>query len=405
MFTKVNKMEKLHEKFIQKIQNIDTDFTRSILHEINWDARLIGIKGARGIGKTTLLLQHIKIQLAQKLQQTLYVSLDAIWFTNNSLTDLADAFVKQGGEYLFLDEVHKYPNWSQEIKNIYDDYPKLHIVFTGSSLLEILNARADLSRRAVIYSMQGFSLREYISLESGITLPSYTLDEIVENHFEISQKITAIVKPFMYFQKYLQTGYYPFYREQEDLYQQRLGEVINMILEVELPLLRQIDIAYVHRIKQLLVLLTESVPFTPNVTKISARIGINRATMLSYLHYLDESELTIHVNNETGGLNKLQKPTKLYLNNTNLMYLLQHVEINIGTYRETFFANQLKYRNKISIPSQGDFLVNQKYTFEIGGKDKTKKQLEGIEHGFIAADNIEVGFGNKIPLWLFGFLY
>ena len=405
MLIKVNKMEKLHEKFIQKIQNIDTDFTRSILHEINWDARLIGIKGARGIGKTTLLLQHIKIQLAQKLQQTLYVSLDAIWFTNNSLTDLADAFVKQGGEYLFLDEVHKYPNWSQEIKNIYDDYPKLHIVFTGSSLLEILNARADLSRRAVIYSMQGFSLREYISLESGIALPSYTLDEIVENHFEISQKITAIVKPFMYFQKYLQTGYYPFYREQEDLYQQRLGEVINMILEVELPLLRQIDIAYVHRIKQLLVLLTESVPFTPNVTKISARIGINRATMLSYLHYLDESELTIHVNNETGGLNKLQKPTKLYLNNTNLMYLLQHVEINIGTYRETFFANQLKYRNKISIPSQGDFLVNQKYTFEIGGKDKTKKQLEGIEHGFIAADNIEVGFGNKIPLWLFGFLY
>lgn len=405
MFVKANKMEKLHEKFIQKIQNIDTDFTRSILHEINWDARLIGIKGARGIGKTTLLLQHIKIQLAQKLQQTLYVSLDAIWFTNNSLTDLADAFVKQGGEYLFLDEVHKYPNWSQEIKNIYDDYPKLHIVFTGSSLLEILNARADLSRRAVIYSMQGFSLREYISLESGIALPSYTLDEIVENHFEIAQKITAIVKPFMYFQKYLQTGYYPFYREQEDLYQQRLGEVINMILEVELPLLRQIDIAYVHRIKQLLVLLTESVPFTPNVTKISARIGINRATMLSYLHYLDESELTTHVNNETGGLNKLQKPTKLYLNNTNLMYLLQHVEINIGTYRETFFANQLKYRNKISIPSQGDFLVNQKYTFEIGGKDKTKKQLEGIEHGFIAADTIEVGFGNKIPLWLFGFLY
>ena len=398
-------MEKLHEKFIQKIQNIATDFTRSILHEINWDARLIGIKGARGIGKTTLLLQHIKIHLSQKLQQTLYVSLDAIWFTNNSLTDLADAFVKQGGEYLFLDEVHKYPNWSQEIKNIYDDYPKLHIVFTGSSLLEILNARADLSRRAIIYSMQGFSLREYISLESVIELRSYTLDEIVENHFEIAQKITTIVKPFIYFQKYLQTGYYPFYREQEDLYQQRLGEVINMILEVELPLLRQIDIAYVHRIKQLLVLLTESVPFTPNVTKISARIGINRATMLSYLHYLDEAELTIHVNNETGGLNKLQKPTKLYLNNTNLMYLLQHFEINIGTYRETFFANQLKYRNKISIPTQGDFLVNQKYTFEIGGKDKTKKQLEGIAHGFIAADNIEVGLGNKIPLWLFGFLY
>jgi len=398
-------MEKLHEKFIQKIQNIATDFTRSILHEINWDARLIGIKGARGIGKTTLLLQHIKIHLSQKLQQTLYESLDAIWFTNNSLTDLADAFVKQGGEYLFLDEVHKYPNWSQEIKNIYDDYPKLHIIFTGSSLLEILNARADLSRRAIIYSMQGFSLREYISLESGIELRSYTLDEIVENHFEIAQKITTIVKPFIYFQKYLQTGYYPFYREQEDLYQQRLGEVINMILEVELPLLRQIDIAYVHRIKQLLVLLTESVPFTPNVTKISARIGINRATMLSYLHYLDEAELTIHVNNETGGLNKLQKPTKLYLNNTNLMYLLQHFEINIGTYRETFFANQLKYRNKISIPTQGDFLVNQKYTFEIGGKDKTKKQLEGIAHGFIAADNIEVGLGKKIPLWLFGFLY
>lgn len=398
-------MEKLFEKYIQKLQFVSTDFTRSLLDEINWNARLIGIKGARGIGKTTLLLQFIKLHHADAIEKTLYISLDSIWFANNTLVDLAENFVKQGGKHLFIDEVHKYPNWSQEIKNIYDDYPSLQIVFTGSSLLEILNARADLSRRAVIYKMQGLSFREYIAIETGVKLPVLSLDDILNNHVGLSQTIIKEIKPFMYFNSYLQIGYYPFYKEEKDLYNQRLSEVINMILEIELPLLRQIEIAYVQKIKQLLVVLTESVPFTPNVTKISSKIGINRITLLSYLHFLEEAELTIHLNNESGGLSKLQKPTKLYLNNTNLMYVLHNKQVNNGTLRETFFANQLKYKHEISLPTQGDFLINNNYTIEIGGKDKTNKQLEGIDKGYIAADDIEIGFGNKIPLWLFGFLY
>lgn len=398
-------MEKLFEKYIQKLQIVSTVFTRSILNDINWNARLIGIKGARGIGKTTLLLQYIKINHSHELEKTLYVSIDSIWFSNNSLVDLVDEFIKKGGLYLFIDEVHKYPNWSQEIKNIYDDYPQLKIVFTGSSLLEILNARADLSRRAVIYSMQGLSFREYIAIETGIHLSILKLEDILKNHLTYSQEILKQIKPFIHFDRYLQMGYYPFYKEEKELFSQRLNEVVNMILEIELPLLRNLEIAYIHRIKQLLVILIESVPFTPNITKISSKIGINRATLLSYLHYLEEAELTIHLNNETGGLSKLQKPTKLYLNNTNLMYILKNDKINVGTLREIFIANQLKYKHKISLPSKGDFLIDNTYTIEIGGKEKTFKQIEDLENSYVAADDIEIGFGNKIPLWLFGFLY
>ena len=398
-------MEKLFEKFIQKLQLVSTHFTRSIIHEINWQTRLIGIKGARGIGKTTLLLQYIKLNHSNELEKTLYISLDSIWFSNNSLVDLVESFIKKGGKYLFLDEVHKYPNWSQEIKNIYDDYTDLQIVFTGSSLLEILNARADLSRRAIIYTMQGLSFREYIAIEKGINLPVINLDEILNNHINISQQILKEIKPFVHFDSYLKMGYYPFYKEEKELFNQRLNEVVNMILEIELPLLRNLEIAYIHRIKQLLVILTESVPFTPNITKISSKIGINRATLLTYLHYLEEAELTIHLNNESGGLSKLQKPTKLYLNNTNLMFILQNDSVNIGTLREIFFANQLKYKHTLSLPQFGDFLIDNKYIIEIGGKDKSFKQIEGIENAYVAADDIEFGFGNKIPLWLFGFLY
>ncbi len=398
-------MEKLFEKFIQKLQLVSTHFTRSIIHEINWKTRLIGIKGARGIGKTTLLLQYIKLNHSNELEKTLYISLDSIWFSNNSLVDLVESFIKKGGKYLFLDEVHKYPNWSQEIKNIYDDYTDLQIVFTGSSLLEILNARADLSRRAIIYTMQGLSFREYIAIEHGIHLPVINLDEILNNHINISQQILKEIKPFVHFDSYLKMGYYPFYKEEKELFNQRLNEVVNMILEIELPLLRNLEIAYIHRIKQLLVILTESVPFTPNITKISSKIGINRATLLTYLHYLEEAELTIHLNNESGGLSKLQKPTKLYLNNTNLMYILQNDSVNSGTLREIFFANQLKYKHTLSLPKFGDFLIDNKYIIEIGGKDKSFKQIEGIENAYVASDDIEFGFGNKIPLWLFGFLY
>ena len=221
-------MEKLFEKYIQKIQNVSTHFTRSLIHEINWKSRLIGIKGARGIGKTTLLLQYIKLHHSNELEKTLYISLDSIWFSNNSLVDLVESFVKKGGKYLFLDEVHKYPNWSQEIKNMYDDYTDLQIVFTGSSLLEILNARADLSRRAIVYTMQGLSFREYIAIEKGVHLPIVNLEEILTNHVKLSQNILKEIKPFAHFDAYLKMGYYPFYREEKELFNQRKIKLIKI---------------------------------------------------------------------------------------------------------------------------------------------------------------------------------
>lgn len=398
-------MDILFEKFQQKLRFVPMNFVRSILQDIQWDARLIGIKGARGIGKTTLMLQYIRLHLMDEIDKVLYVSLDAIWFNANSLSDLVADFVKRGGKFLFLDEVHKYPAWAQELKNIYDDYPQLKVVFTGSSNLEILNARADLSRRAVVYTMQGFSFREFLSVETGKQLPIFSLEEILENHLQLSHQIINEVKPFEHFDNYLNYGYYPFYQEQKDLFDMRLSEVVNMILEIELPALRGVEMAYVHKIKQLLMIIASSVPFIPNVSKISEKIQINRTTLLNYLIYLDEIGLTRNLYKDSNGISQLQKPNKIYLENTNLNYNLAKENANTGNNRETFFANQIAYKNILEYTEPADFLVNDKYVFEIGGKTKGKFQIDQIENAFIIADNIEFGYQNKIPLWLFGFLY
>jgi predicted AAA+ superfamily ATPase len=380
-------------------------FIRSMMDKVNWNARLIGIKGARGIGKTTLLFQYIQLNLANELEHTLYASLDSFWFTTNSLSDLIATFEKRGGKYLFLDEVHKYPNWAQELKNAYDEYPQLKIVFTGSSALEIRNARADLSRRAVVYEMQGFSFREYLCVETGRSFDSYSLQELLTNHMRIAQQITTHIKPLQYFDSYLKFGYYPFYREQPELYDHKLSEVIHMILEIELPQLRGIENAYIIKLKQLLVAIATSVPFIPNVSKLSEKIQINRTTLLAYLHYLDEIRLTNNLFRETKGISKLQKPLKIYLENTNLIYNLAPKNANEGNLRETFFRNQVGFVNSIQYTEKGDFLIDEMYTVEIGGKSKTHKQLKEISNSFVVADAIEIGYQNKIPLWLFGFLY
>lgn len=398
-------MDDLFEKYQKKIQNTSTLFVRSFIDDVNWDARLIGIKGARGVGKTTLLLQYMKLHLNNELEKSLYVSLDSVAFINRNLVDLADQFVKKGGRYLFLDEVHKYANWAQELKNIYDDYPELKVVFTGSSLLEILNARADLSRRALIYTMQGLSFREYLSLETGKPFKRLSLEQLLEQHVAAAQLINMEIKPFQYFEKYLQQGYYPFYREQPENYAQRLEEIINMMLEIELPLLRGVDLGYIHKVKQLLAIISESVPFIPNVSNLSVKMGINRATLMNYLHYLAEIGLTINLYKDAKGNSKLQKPSKIYLENTNLMYVLSPSKANTGNVRETFFANQLGYKHQLSYHEKADFFVDETYTFEIGGKDKSSKQIMNLENGYIVSDTIEYGYQNKIPLWLFGFLY
>lgn len=397
-------MKELQEKYIRKIDATPMNFTRSLMETIRWEARLIGIKGARGVGKTTLILQYIKKNIPID-ESSLYVSLDNIWFANNTISSLADQFVKQGGKFLFLDEVHKYANWSQELKNIYDDYPELKIVFTASSLLEILNARADLSRRAIVYTMQGLSYREYLNLKLGLHLPIYSLEEILNNHLKISREISTHLKLLQHFSGYLKQGYYPFYQEVPELYYQRIEEVINLIIEIELPLLRKVEVAYVTKLKQLLQIISESVPFVPNVTKLSERIGVNRNTFVSYLYFLEEAHITRNLYKDAKGITQLQKPNKIFLENTNLQYALSPHQANIGNIRETFFLNQLNVNHTLEYIEETDFLVDHHYLFEVGGKSKDQRQIRNKENSFLVVDDIEYGMGNTIPLWLFGFLY
>ena len=399
-------MERIIEKFRNKLSHISVDFTRSLMDEIKWEARMIGIKGARGVGKTTLMLQYIKKHFEHD-PAVLYVSLDDIWFSDNKFAYLADQFVKHGGKLLFLDEVHKYPGWSRELKNIYDDFPELKIVFTGSSLLEIINSRADLSRRAIIYRMQGLSFREYLNFELGLKLKSHSLDEVLHNHLTISGEVTSEIKPIKHFSQYLREGYYPFYKEIPELYYSRLGEIMNMIIEMELPLLRGVDVSYSSKLKQMLLIISESAPFIPNISKLSERTGINRNTFISYLSFLQEAGLLRNLYRDTHGITRLQKPEKIFLENTNIAYALINGLPEKGNIRETFFANQLSYNHSLTIPENGDFLADGSKTFEIGGKGKDNKQLNEatVNNGFIASDDIEFGNGNKIPLWMFGFLY
>ncbi|MCA1752363.1 MAG: AAA family ATPase [Flavobacteriales bacterium] len=365
MFIVVNKMEALQDKYLARIRALKLNFERSAIDLLDTEHRLIGIKGPRGTGKTTMLLQYARKQ-ANFRAEVLYASLDSFWFAGNSLYRLADEFVKKGGRTLLLDEVHKYTNWAQELKNIYDDFADLKVIFTGSSLLEILTARADLSRRAVVYELQGLSFREYIALETGRTVSVVDFDDLISGHAEIAAGILEEVKPFAHLDAYLRHGYYPFYNESVSLYPHKLEAVINMILEVELPQLRALDVAYTSKLRQLLSILAESAPFVPNATKLSERIGINRLTLLQYLHHLRDAGLLIHLNKQGKGISQLQKPAKLYLDNTNLAYLLSE-QTNTGTLRETFFANQVGVVHDINYTDQGDFLVAVRWSFEVGG--------------------------------------
>lgn len=406
LLTAISNMDILFDKFRKKLAFTSLDFTRSLMDEMAWDARLLGIRGARGTGKTTMLLQYLK-RYPKGDDEALYVSMDDLWFADNRLVDLADGFVKKGGRYLFLDEVHKYTTWAQEVKNIYDDHPELNVVFTGSSLLEILNARADLSRRAVVYTMQGLSFREYLNLMHGTTLPKYPLNDILHNHVQIAEEVLQVTKPLQHFDHYLRKGYYPFVKEIEGLYFARLEEVLNMVIEIELPLLRGVDITYTPKLKQLLMVIAESAPFVPNMTKLSERIGINRNTLISYLHFMQEAGLLNNLYKAAKGIGRMQKPDKIFLENTNLAYAVKPGHPNLGNMRETFFLNQLSYRHQVVFPDKGDFLIDGALLFEIGGKNKSGSQVLHWPQGkwFVAMDGIETGHHNRIPLWLFGFLY
>jgi uncharacterized protein len=303
-------MDILFQKQRKKISQVSLDFTRYAIDDIPWNQRLIGIKGSRGVGKTTLMLQYIKRYFPGS-EDVLYVSLDDIWFSSNSLVELADQFVKYGGKRLFLDEVHKYPDWARELKNIYDDHSSLQVVFTGSSMLELLNARADLSRRAVIYRMQGLSFREYLEMETGLKFPVVPLDTILQDHVSVTDSIIEQLRPLKYYEQYIKSGYYPFYLESGEYYYLQLEEIIKYIIEVELPLLRSVDVLYARKLKALLLIIAESAPFIPNIVRLAERTGINRNTLLTYIHYLEEAELIHTVYKQAKGITRLQKPDKL----------------------------------------------------------------------------------------------
>ena len=398
-------MEKLIELFRKKMTGPLPVFERELERKINWNARLISVRGSRGTGKTTLFLQHIKKTFSNNLNKVLYVNLDNVYFSNNTLVELAEKFASRGGTHLFIDEVHKYENWSKEIKNLYDDFPELHIAFTGSSLLEILNGRADLSRRTLVYELTGLSFREYLSLIKAHDFPIFTLEEILKNNEQISAEIASKIKPFEFFDDYLSFGYYPYFLEGKDDYFNRLNETLSMILEVELPMLRGLEIAYIPRIKKLLAVIGESAPFIPNITQLAAKIGISRQTLLIYLKYLEDAKLINQLYKKSRGLSVLEKPERILMGNTNLIELFNGENANTGSRRETFVLNQLLHSHKVDFSEESDFFVDSKYTFEVGGKNKKRKQIQEIPDSYIITDDIEFGTDRRIPIWLLGFMY
>lgn len=398
-------MKQLFATFYQLKERTSLDFVRYLYHEIRWNNRLIAITGARGTGKTTLMLQYIKEHYPGYGSEALYASLDNIWFATHSLYELADEFQKMGGKALFLDEVHKYPTWSREIKNIYDSFPDMKVVFTGSSLLEIHKGEADLSRRAVTYHLHGLSFREFLQFEYGYQMDAVPLADILTRHIETAIEIGKQLKPLVAFKEYLTYGYYPYYKEDKVMYHERLLATLNTILDVDLPSTEKIDYYSLGKIKKLFAILAQLVPYIPNISMLSKEIEVSRISLLNFLTYLQKAQALLLLDKEALGIKQLTKPEKIYLGNTNYAYALGGEKTDIGNVRETFFFNQTLVRHKVTYSTQIDFTLDETYNFEIGGKNKTKKQLAGVENGYLALDNIELGFGNEIPLWLFGLLY
>ncbi|MBM3403558.1 MAG: AAA family ATPase [Bacteroidetes bacterium] len=398
-------MDKLYQYSASRINSVNLTRKRYLWDKINWNNRLIVLTGARGTGKTTMLLQYIKENLHGNSGDVIYVSMDDLYFSKNRIVYFADDFVKRGGKYLFLDEIHKYRNWPQEIKNIYDYFSDLKVVITGSAALNIYQGTADLSRRAVLYHLHGLSFREFIGFKYNKPFPVLPLEEVLHHPDDYIKGILKELKPIKLFEEYIQKGYYPYFIEDESTYFDRLKQTVNHVLEVDLPSVENIDYNSVHHLRVLLSVISEIVPFKPNIIKLSKQLGISRDTLLKYLNLLARVDLLLLLQSETRGISRLNKPQKIYLNNPNLMFALNDSLDNKGSLRETFLMNQLKGNYQVAYDDKGDFRVSSNYIIEVGGKNKTRKQVSGIENAYIAADNIEYAFQKTIPLWLFGFLY
>ena len=395
-------MDSLVKIYLRLLQETEVETIRYLYSDIDWDERCIAIIGAKGVGKTTMLLQHIKRTFTNK-EKALFVSLDNTWFAKHSIFELADEFYLNGGTHLFLDEIHHYPNWATEMKNVYDSFPKLKIVFTGSSLLQIYKSTADLSRRVVYENLEGLSFREFLNFEKVGDFPVLSLEEIIENHQDIAFKITENIRIIPLFKKYLKNGYYLFYKEGLRKYERKLQEAINNVIDVDVSAIENIGFDSRYKLKRLLAILSALVPYTPNITELASAIETTRNNTVRYLSLLANAKLLNLVSYKNKTIGDLTKPDKILLNNTNLSYLYGD-NANVGSTRETFFVNQMSAVADVVLAPQGDYMVG-KYTFEVGGKNKKFNQIKDLPNSFVVADNIEIGHKNRIPLWLFGMLY
>lgn len=389
-------MEQLFEYSNKLINEVDVNFTRYLYNDINWNNRLLGVVGPRGVGKTTMVLQYIHLNLNRS--ETLYVTAEDFYFANNRLLDLADKFSKLGGKNLFIDEIHKYPDWAKELKLIYDYHSNLKVVFTGSSVLDIKKGSADLSRRSVVYHMQGLSFREYLALFHNIEADLFSLDQIINHQVALPH----VSHPLPLFTHYLEKGYYPFAKE--DDFDIRLRQIINQTLESDIPIYANMNVSTGRKLMQLLSIISQSVPFKPNMSKIAEMLGVSRNNIADYFLYIEEAGLIAQLRDNTGGIRGLGKVDKVYLDNTNLIFNLADNIQNKGNIRETFFLNQTRVKHKVTSSTTIDFSIDE-LNFEIGGRNKGQKQIKTVENGYIIKDDIENGYLNTIPLWHFGLMY
>ena len=389
-------MEVLYQTMQRMLERVDTRFVRYLHGQINWNSRLIAVLGARGVGKTTLLLQHI---LLTGVQDSLYVTADDFYFSSHRLFDLALLFSSQGGKHLYIDEIHKYAGWSTEIKNIYDQIPDLQVVYTGSSILEMERGGADLSRRKSEYHLHGLSFREYVNLSEGLSLPAASLDEVLRGQVTFPRHE---FKPLQLFADYMRSGYYPFFRDQD--YTMHLQGVLKQMVEVDVPQFAEMSVSSAAKLKKLLYVLAQSVPFKPNYSTLERDLQISRNTLPTYMAYLEKSQLINILREPVSGLKVLQKIEKVYLNNPNIAYALSESEPNKGNLRETIFFAWLRVVYSVTYSPVSDFMVNG-LTFEVGGKRKGGKQLAEVKNGYVVKDDIEYAAPGVVPLWMFGFLY
>ncbi|MEA2110649.1 MAG: AAA family ATPase [Campylobacterota bacterium] len=395
-------LDKLFEKSNQILKLQNYIYKRYFYYTVDFTDKMIGILGSRGVGKTTVIIQYLN-SLDIPKNKKLYFSADSIITSSSSLYDIADKFSKSGGVVLAIDEIHKYRNFEKELKEIYD-FLDLKVIFSGSSALQLEHKKADLSRRALLYRVSGLSFREFLELKLNISFKAYSLQEILKDHIEIASDITDKVKPFEYLKEYLQYGYFPYYFENSKTYSIKLEETVNTVIESDLPIIFNIESQNIQKLKQLVNLIGSAKPYELNITSLSKKIGINRNTLYQYIYYLTMGNIFTSIRAKTKGDNIFSKPQKLYLNNPNLSF--SYCQSNeVGTLREQFFLNMLSQSYEVAYPKQGDFLVDDKYIFEIGGKNKSFDQIKDVENSYLVKDDIEIGFKNSIPLWLFGFLY